>query len=68
MQFPKKIEFFYLELIFYIFEFFWFTNIKINFKKIKNIYYFNLFLNKKHFKKLFEKLTLFKKQINIIFF
>jgi hypothetical protein len=34
--------------------------LKINFKKLKNIYYFNIFLNKKHFKK---QTTLKKKKI-----
>jgi len=29
--------------------------IKINFKKIKNMYYFNIFLRKKHFYYIFKQ-------------
>jgi hypothetical protein len=44
--------FFYFKLIFFdIFKLFWCAKFKNNFKKIKNIYYFNIFLSEKHFEK-----------------
>jgi len=47
-EYTVEIIFFFKILNFLVFKFF---NIKNNFFKIKNIYYFNTFLNKKQFKK-----------------
>ena len=49
--FLKKLNFIYFSLLkINIFKLFWCPNIKNNFLKIKK-YYFNIFLNKKYFKK-----------------
>jgi hypothetical protein len=46
-----KYLFFYFKLIFSgVFKLFWCVDVKNNFKKIKNIYYFNAFLNKNNLK------------------
>jgi hypothetical protein len=48
----KKIEFVLFKLFFGVFlDHFDVLMLKINFKKIKKIYYFNAFRNEKHFKK-----------------
>jgi hypothetical protein len=48
----KNIKFYFILFFFIFLDCFDIMLVsKINFKKIKNIYYFNIFLNKKYFKK-----------------
>jgi hypothetical protein len=50
-MFLKKFNFFYLKLLlFYVFKFYLFSDVKNNFLKIKKIYYFDVFhiLNRNH--------------------
>jgi hypothetical protein len=42
-----ELRFQMIKIIFYIFGLFWRANVKINFLKIKNIYYLDAFLKKK---------------------
>ena len=48
LYFLKKIIFFFKLIFFMLFRLFWYTDIKNNF--FLNIYYFNIFSNKKQFK------------------